>query len=85
MRLACPVWRTLVIDGSDGRENGQGLDGLIERAGAALADELSLWFDDAEGRESASEGLGEVISDWEDEHGSFTPKELKAARTQLFG
>ncbi|MCY3910980.1 MAG: hypothetical protein OXF99_05670 [bacterium] len=68
-----------------GSENVQGMDELIDRAGESLSCELSAWLADAEGRELASERLGEVISDWEAEHGEITAEELEAARAQLFG
>ncbi|MCY3961006.1 MAG: hypothetical protein OXG34_04985 [bacterium] len=58
---------------------------LVDKAGESLSCELSAWIADAEGRELASERLGEVISDWEAEHGKITAEELEAARAQLFG
>lgn len=62
----------------------QGVGDLIDKAGDALACELSSWLADAESRELASEQLAEVISDWEAEHGALTVQELEAARAQLF-
>ena len=61
------------------------MDELINKAGGSLSCELSAWLADAKGRELASERLGEVISDWEAEHGEITAEELDAARAQLFG
>jgi len=68
-----------------GSENVQGMDELVDKAGESLSCELSAWLADAEGWELASEKLGEVISDWEAEHGKITAEELEAARAQLFG
>lgn len=81
-RLAIKAKRRGVDVGS---ENVQGMDELVEMAGESLSCELSAWLTDAEGRELASERLGEVISDWEAEHGKITAEELEAARAQLFG
>ena len=52
---------------------------------AAEADEqnVSAWLADAARRQLASRGLGDVIADWEAEHGTFTEDELAAARTRL--
>ncbi len=74
-----------VPDNNSGSENLQGMDELIDKAGESMSCELSAWLADAEGRELASEKLGEVISDWEAEHGKITAEELEAARAQLFG
>ena len=63
----------------------QDMGGLAERAGDALSCELSAWLGDADSRELASKRLGEVISDWEAEHGTITAEELDEARAQLFG
>ncbi|MCY4516684.1 MAG: hypothetical protein OXB99_05535 [Acidimicrobiaceae bacterium] len=65
--------------------NIQEMDGLVEKAGDALSCELSAWFADADRRKLASKRLGEVISDWEAEHGTITAEELDGARAQLFG
>ena len=72
-------------DDISGSENVQEMDELVDKAGESLSCELSAWLADAEGREHASERLGEVISDWEAEHGKITAEELEAARAQLFG
>lgn len=73
------------LDDYTGSKNLQGMDELVEKAGESLSCEFSAWLADAEGRELASERLGEVISDWEAEHGPITAEELDAARAQLFG
>ncbi|WP_419923744.1 hypothetical protein [Candidatus Poriferisocius sp.] len=65
--------------------NIQDMGGLVEKAGDALSCELSAWLADADGRELASQRLGDVVSDWEAEHGAITAEELDAARAQLFG
>ncbi len=41
------------------------------------------WFDNAEGRQSDKKEMREVISDWEGQHGPFTPREKAEARTVL--
>ncbi len=56
---------------------------MIDKAGESLSCDLSALLADAKGRELASERLGEVISDWESEHGEITAEELDAARAQL--
>ena len=63
----------------------QDMGGLVKKAGDALSCELSAWLADADSRELASKRLGEVISDWEAEHGTITAEELDEARAQLFG
>ncbi|WP_420431804.1 hypothetical protein [Candidatus Poriferisocius sp.] len=63
----------------------QEMGGLVKKAGDALSCELSAWLGDADSRELASKRLGEVISDWEAEHGAVTAEELDEARAQLFG
>lgn len=68
-----------------GSENAPGMGELVAKAGDSLSCELSAWLADAEGRELSSERLGEVICDWEAEHGKITAEELEAARAQLFG
>lgn len=69
---------------STGSENVDDIGDLVEQASDALSLELSSWLADDEGRERASERLGELISDWEAEHGELTAQELEAARTQLY-
>ena len=60
--------------------NIQEMDGLVKKAEDALSCELSAWLADADSRELASKRLGEVISDWEAEHGTITAEELDEAR-----
>ena len=83
--LDLPTTPAAGLDDSAGSKNVQGMGELIDKAGESLSCELSAWLTDAEGGELASERLGEVISDWETEHGTLTAEELDAARTQLFG
>ncbi len=68
-----------------GSANAHRMDELVDRAGDALSCELSAWLADAKSRELATERLGEVVSDWEAEHGKITGEELEAARAQFFG
>jgi Mn-dependent DtxR family transcriptional regulator len=52
---------------------------------AANAESLnvSAWMAQAAHRELSSRGLREVVAEWEATHGSFTEKELIAARKKL--
>ncbi len=52
---------------------------------AAEADEqnVSAWLADAARRRLAARGLGEVIADWQAQHGAFTGDELSVARAHL--
>lgn len=52
---------------------------------AAEADEenVSSWIAAAAQRRLSARGLGEVIAEWEAEHGAFTDDELDAARARL--
>jgi Mn-dependent DtxR family transcriptional regulator len=52
---------------------------------AATAESLnvSAWIAKAAHRELSSRGLREVVAEWEATHGSFTEKELAAARKKL--
>jgi outer membrane protease len=52
---------------------------------AANAESLnvSAWIAQAAHRELSSRGLREVVAEWEAIHGSFTEKELAAARKKL--
>jgi Mn-dependent DtxR family transcriptional regulator len=52
---------------------------------AATAESLnvSAWMAQAAHRELSSRGLREVVAEWEATHGSFTEKELAAARKKL--
>ena len=54
---------------------------------AAGADETSVsaWLADAARRQLASQGLRDVIGEWEAEHGAFTADELSVARARLAG
>lgn len=44
---------------------------------------VSAWMAQAAYRELSSRGLREVVAEWEATHGSFTEKELAAARKKL--
>lgn len=52
---------------------------------AAEEDELNMsaWLADAARRRLAMRGLGDVIAEWEAQHGAFTPEEIDAARRRL--
>ncbi len=52
---------------------------------AAEADEqnVSAWLAGAARRQLAARGLGQVIADWQAEHGAFTDDELSTARARL--
>lgn len=54
---------------------------------AAEADEqnVSAWMGGAARRQLAARGLGDVIADWEAEHGALSEDELAAARIRLTG
>lgn len=54
---------------------------------AAEADEqnVSAWMGAAARRQLAARGLGDVIADWEAEHGALSEDELAAARIRLTG
>ena len=47
---------------------------------AAGEESLSAWIADALRRKLRAEGLRRVVADWEAEHGTITPAELRAAR-----
>lgn len=47
---------------------------------AAGKEPLSTWIADALRRKIRAQGLRRVVSEWEREHGSLTPTELKRAR-----
>jgi hypothetical protein len=59
---------------------------LGEAVRQAAADDntnVSVWASQALQRSLASRGLSAVISDWEAQHGAFTPLELDQARQGL--
>ncbi|MCP4085438.1 MAG: hypothetical protein GY745_10365 [Actinomycetia bacterium] len=55
----------------------------VREAAEADAQNLSAWLADAARRRLATRGLGDVITDWETEHGAFTEQELNDARARL--
>jgi Mn-dependent DtxR family transcriptional regulator len=55
----------------------------VRMAASAESLNVSAWMALAAHRELSSRGLREVITEWEDAHGSFTEKELVAARKKL--
>lgn len=63
----------------------QRLLAAVDEAGDVFAADMSSWFADTEERHRAAERLGEVISDWEAEHGTITEQELASARAHLSG
>lgn len=50
---------------------------------AADGGTVSGWLADAAERKLRAQGLGEVVADWEAEHGTFTVAERRRARREL--
>jgi hypothetical protein len=50
---------------------------------AADGGTVSGWLADAAERKLRAQGLGEVVADWQAEHGAFTEAERRRARREL--
>lgn len=50
---------------------------------AADGGTVSGWLADAAERKLRAQGLGEVVADWQAEHGAFTDVERRRARREL--
>lgn len=50
---------------------------------AAGSQTTSAWLADAAVRKLRAEGMLEVVREWEEEHGAFTPEERRAAEREL--
>jgi len=50
---------------------------------AAEGSTVSGWLADAAERKLRAQGLGEVVADWQAEHGTFTDAERRRARREL--
>jgi hypothetical protein len=55
----------------------------VRDAANAESMNVSAWMAQAAHRELSSRGLRAVVAEWEATHGSFTAKELAAARKKL--
>jgi hypothetical protein len=60
-----------------------GLGDAVRDAAKRQGRGLSAWLAEAAQGKLRSEALGELLDDWEREHGEFTADELAAARTEL--
>ena len=59
------------------------LAAAVRAAADADAENTSAWLAEAARRRLATRGLGDIVADWEQEHGAFTSDELAEARRRL--
>ena len=55
----------------------------VRDAAGADATNVSAWLAEAARRQLAARGLGDVIAEWELQHGAFSDAELAVARQRL--
>lgn len=61
------------------------LAAAVRAAAESDGHNVSAWLADAARRRLALQGLGDIVADWEAEHGAFTEAELEAAAARLTG
>ncbi|WP_420608533.1 hypothetical protein [Candidatus Poriferisodalis sp.] len=60
-----------------------GLAAAVSEAAAAKDPSVSLWLADAARSRLVTQGLSDVVADWEAVHGKLTETELAQARSEL--